>query len=798
MAGQGNYSITIKAVDAFSSVLKNYNNQMKGAQQPMRRLQSQLKQFNNLSGIRNLSNNFTELTGRIRLATDGAVNLFKQLTAIGGVASLAGAAVAMNAAGEAANRARLTGNQLGIGSAQVLQQRAQSRILGVSEDTMTNTYGGMQETARQVANGQNADAQQIMQGAQSAGFNMSTRNDPNANIQAFLQYARREQTNGMDMATLRKQFSTMGVSQDLMGIDPSKVQAAGDAAQRLSRLTQQGVDSLQRFNESSRIAREAITGLGMAMAERVAPALSGLIDRFSQWIQTSPQVVQITNEITNAAISLSNWIQNIPFDKVYNDLQPILPSFQTLKTIVESLIALKVGGWVLGVVGSLGRLGISLAITTARVAGLVVSLGANLLGALGSAGSAMIEFVASGRAVEMGMAAVRLALVATRTAFTLATGPIGIAVAAISLAAYEIYEHWSTFRPYFEALWNRVKAIFNGAVAAIKPITSEFIGVFETMWGGIKSIFGKAWDYVSPIFDKMQKAIGWAVDHIPGLNRAVGAAKTAAHAVGTATHAIASAYQDITVTQAPASNEPAIQQQDNAVTHLTPDGKGSFAPPPSQPIDYSQASNVTGRLQQLGLNRAAAIGAAANIMQESRFNPNAVGDNGAAFGIGQWHRDRQNAIEGHFGIPLRNMSMDQQLQAYVWEMGTGNGGNVRNRLAGVTDAGQAAAMISRDFERPAATSAEMARRSSIAMNIQQGLSNQNNSLFPNMNVSQAPVSYAMNNVPTAVNDQTNVHVSVSIDDNARLVIKTSTNNGTVRNPLVVGKKPIMSGTLAYG
>ena len=44
--------------------------------------------------------------------------------------------------------------------------------------------------------------------------------------------------------------------------------------------------------------------------------------------------------------------------------------------------------------------------------------------------------------------------------------------------------------------------------------------------------------------------------------------------------------------------------------------------------------------EELGLNRAAACGILANIHVESRFNPEALGDNGTSYGICQWHNRR--------------------------------------------------------------------------------------------------------------------------------------------------------------
>lgn len=48
--------------------------------------------------------------------------------------------------------------------------------------------------------------------------------------------------------------------------------------------------------------------------------------------------------------------------------------------------------------------------------------------------------------------------------------------------------------------------------------------------------------------------------------------------------------------------------------------------------------------EKYGLPPVAAAGVVGNLYQESGFRPNAVGDNGTAFGMGQWRGDRQQAL----------------------------------------------------------------------------------------------------------------------------------------------------------
>ena len=61
--------------------------------------------------------------------------------------------------------------------------------------------------------------------------------------------------------------------------------------------------------------------------------------------------------------------------------------------------------------------------------------------------------------------------------------------------------------------------------------------------------------------------------------------------------------------------------------------------------EQSVASQVIKQLQDLGWNQAQATGIAANIQAESNFKPDASGDGGKAYGIAQWHPDRQQEFQ---------------------------------------------------------------------------------------------------------------------------------------------------------
>lgn len=80
------------------------------------------------------------------------------------------------------------------------------------------------------------------------------------------------------------------------------------------------------------------------------------------------------------------------------------------------------------------------------------------------------------------------------------------------------------------------------------------------------------------------------------------------------------------------------------------------------------AVHAVGVLMGLGWAKEHACGAIGNIVVESDLNPHAVGDQGQAHGICQWHPDRQAAIERATGVNVRTAGLDDQLRGLDWEI----------------------------------------------------------------------------------------------------------------------------------
>lgn len=116
----------------------------------------------------------------------------------------------------------------------------------------------------------------------------------------------------------------------------------------------------------------------------------------------------------------------------------------------------------------------------------------------------------------------------------------------------------------------------------------------------------------------------------------------------------------------------------------------------------------------LGWTREQAAGLAASVQQESSGVWNKPGDSGQAYGLMQWHPDRQANFKRWSGHDIRTATPQEQLRFADYELRHGAEQDAGRRLAGAQSASEAGGIVSRYFERPKRVEIEAANRSRSA------------------------------------------------------------------------------------
>jgi hypothetical protein len=109
----------------------------------------------------------------------------------------------------------------------------------------------------------------------------------------------------------------------------------------------------------------------------------------------------------------------------------------------------------------------------------------------------------------------------------------------------------------------------------------------------------------------------------------------------------------------------------------------------------------------------------ANLQAESGMNPHAVGDHGQAYGLAQWHPDRQAAFAKWAGHDIRQSDTGEQLAFVDFELKRGAERSAGALLQAATNSRQAAEIMARAYERPANAELAAKERGDRAVQISQ-------------------------------------------------------------------------------
>lgn len=134
-------------------------------------------------------------------------------------------------------------------------------------------------------------------------------------------------------------------------------------------------------------------------------------------------------------------------------------------------------------------------------------------------------------------------------------------------------------------------------------------------------------------------------------------------------------------------------------------------------VDPEKVKQAQQFFESKGWTKEQAAGLVGNLITESKLDPTAVGDNGKAYGIAQWHPDRQAKFAQQYGKDIKNSTFEEQLAFVDWEL-RNNEKTAGQSLAGARTASEAAAIVDKKYER--SSGAALAERQANAERIAKG------------------------------------------------------------------------------
>lgn len=115
------------------------------------------------------------------------------------------------------------------------------------------------------------------------------------------------------------------------------------------------------------------------------------------------------------------------------------------------------------------------------------------------------------------------------------------------------------------------------------------------------------------------------------------------------------------------------------------------------------AGPVIDYLRSKGISEVLATGIAARIQKESQFNAKAVGDGGQAYGLLQWHPDRQAEFSKYLGKDIKRSTETEQMDFIVHEITKGKEKSNWEKVKGSQTPYEAGSAFSRYVVRPGIT-----------------------------------------------------------------------------------------------
>lgn len=194
--------------------------------------------------------------------------------------------------------------------------------------------------------------------------------------------------------------------------------------------------------------------------------------------------------------------------------------FQTLG--IRMGVAAASGGIVTRIIAKMGRVlnvvRLLFEIAAPVIAGVATLIGRTLVAAIMSAGRALLMLSAAAPIITA----------------------IGLIIAGLAYAGYEIYKHWDTVSRFFIRSWGEIKTATGEAADYIKQKWAGMIDIAHGIWDGIRSAFHKGirgiatllvnWSPVGLIYKGFALLMQYLGVHVP--SSLSGAGMTMMHALG--------------------------------------------------------------------------------------------------------------------------------------------------------------------------------------------------------------------------------------------------------------------------
>ena len=295
---------------------------------------------------------------------------------------------------------------------------------------------------------------------------------------------------------------------------------------------------------------------------------------------------------------------------------------------------------------------------------------------------------------------------------------------------------WMLASSYTRSVWDSIGRGFNGTVSYLSGVLQNIKNNFyaaasfiETVFSGVGSAFSGAGDFIKNAWSLVIDSLLGFIKDKTGIDLAAtweNVKKSFTSLLDESKGVIGKVTSGLTkfgdyiqsvgarATQITGSTDGGINA-DGVPTLLARPGTSGGSQKSS--VSSEQAMSY---FQSKGWTKEQSAGIVANLQHESNFKVDAVGDNGKAYGIAQWHPDRQAEFKKVFGKDIRQATYAEQLAFVNYELTQGKEAGAGKILKTAKTASQAGGIVSKHYERPANTNEEINKRGATAHAIAHG------------------------------------------------------------------------------
>ena len=338
MASNGTYALKINVTGNVTSYLQKTNKQLALMNKPFKDFQKQFAMFKKNIGFDALSKSINTVISPLKTASKYILGIF-------GASSVAGVIAMTRQFAMLSNEIQRTAAGLGISTNKLQGLSDAGKILGTGSNSLPDVLKKIQDNNQSLKFGGDANLQTAYQ-----KIGASNRNSPDEVLKKLLDYTQEHQKKGdISPSQLRLLHQTVLGNTDYIGKSYGDVKSAEDRAKRLGRYNQDNINNANKLRQSFEGVGIAISGFTQTVIGKLAPVFSPLLDKFANWLATSPEANKMIEDITSSAQKFADWISKVNWKEVGDEIAYWYDKIGGFKTVIAGLVVLNVAGWFAGI-----------------------------------------------------------------------------------------------------------------------------------------------------------------------------------------------------------------------------------------------------------------------------------------------------------------------------------------------------------------------------------------------------------------------------------------------------------------